>query len=153
MDASSTPLRLLVIEHQPGLRQIVRRWVEGLDCVICECVSPTEALHVGAELHPDWVVVDAQLKPDTGLAAVRTLKPRFPNARFVLVSDFDDDPLRKAAWGAGSYAFLLKEDLAALRNLLSDTRNSVHGQPGKSTNHKTPLEILSYENNESHPSL
>lgn len=111
-------LRLLVIEHQPGLRQLVRRWIEGLDSVICECVSVAEALQLGAELRPDWVVVDAQLKPVNGLAALRELKTRFASARFVLVSDFDDDALRGAALRAGAHACLLKEELSALRSLL-----------------------------------
>ena len=111
-------LRLLVIEHQPGLRQLVRRWIEGLDSVICECVSASEALQFGAELRPDWVVVDAQLKPVNGLAALGELKARFANARFVLVSDFDDDDLRAAALRAGACACLPKEELSALRSLL-----------------------------------
>ena len=119
MNASSPPLRLLVIESQAGLRQVVRRWLEGVDCVICECVSPSEALRVSAELSPDWVVVDAQSKPVNGLVALRELKPRFTNARFVLVSDFADDHLQKAALQAGACACLLKEDLGTLRDLLT----------------------------------
>jgi DNA-binding NarL/FixJ family response regulator len=109
---------LLVIEHQPSLRQVLRRWLEGIDSVICECVCTSDALGVGAELHPDWVVIDAELKPDNGLAAVRALKPRLGHARFVLVSDFDDDALWEAARAAGACACVLKEDLVALRNLL-----------------------------------
>ena len=126
MNASSTSLRLLVIEHQAGLRQVVRRWLEGLDCVICECVSPSEALRVGAELRPDWVVVDAQLKPVNGLAAVRELKAQFMDARFVLVSDIADEELRKAALQAGACACLLKEELGTLRGLLTSKVRMEH---------------------------
>ena len=112
-------LRLLVIEHQAGLRQLVRRWVEGLDSVVCECASAAEALRLGVELRPDWVLVDAQLKPLNGLAALRELKTRFAGARFVLVSDFDDDALRAAARQAGAGHFLLKEHLSELPALLA----------------------------------
>src|ERR1041384_3514784 len=105
-------LRLLVIEPQAGFRQLVRRWVEGLDSVVCECASAAEALRLGLELRPDWVLVDAQLKPLNGLAAVRELKTRFAGARFVLVSDFDDDALRAAGRRAGAGHYLLKEDLS-----------------------------------------
>lgn len=100
MNASS--LRLLVIEHQAGLRQLVRRWIEGLDFVICECVSASEARRIGAELRPDWVLIDAQFKPVNGLAVVRELKPQFASARFVLASGIDDDALRRAAMQAGA---------------------------------------------------
>ena len=131
MNASSTSLRLLVIEHQAGLRQVVRRWVEGLDSVICECVSASEALQLGAELRPDWVLVDAQLKPGNGLAALRELKTRFADARFVLVPGFDDEALREAALQAGACACLLKEELVALRSLLlTDGGPSIHVRTG-----------------------
>jgi len=130
MNASSTPLRLLVIEHQAGLRQVVRRWLEGLDCVICECVSPGEALRLSAELGPDWVVVDAQSKPVNGLVALRELKPRFTNARFVLVSDVADEDLQKAALQAGACACLLKEDLGTLRDLLTRKAGMEHSHVG-----------------------
>jgi DNA-binding NarL/FixJ family response regulator len=119
MNASSTSLRLLVIEHQAGLRQVVRRWLEGLDCVICECVSPVEALLVSAQPGPDWVVVDAQSKPVNGLVALRELTSRFAKARFVLVSDVADEDLHKAALQAGACACLLKEELSTLRDLLT----------------------------------
>ena len=130
MNASSTPLRLLVIEHQAGLRQVVRRWLEGLDCVICECVSPAEALRVSAELGPDWVVVDAQSKPVNGLVALRELKPRFTKARFVLVSDVADEDLQTAALQAGACACLLKEDLGTLRDLLTRKAGMEHSPVG-----------------------
>jgi CheY-like chemotaxis protein len=126
MNASSMPLRLLVIEHQSGLRQVLRRWLEGLDCVICECLSPSEALRFSAELSPDWVVVDAQCKPVNGLVALRELKPRLTNARFVLVSDVADEDLQKAALQAGACAYLLKEDLGSLRDLLSRKAGMEH---------------------------
>ena len=67
-----------------------------MDSIVCECASAAEALRVAPELRPDWVLVDAQLKPVNGFAAVRALKSRFADARFVLVSDFDDDALRAA---------------------------------------------------------
>ena len=109
MNASSTSLRLLVIEHQAGLRQVVRRWLEGLDCVICECVSPIEALRFSAEPGPDWVVVDAQSKPVNGLVALRELKARFANARFVLVSDVADEALQKSSLQAGALPVCLRK--------------------------------------------
>jgi DNA-binding NarL/FixJ family response regulator len=120
-------VRLLIIEHHAGLRQLVRRWVEGFDSVICECVSAEEALALGPDLRPDWVLLDAQLKPGNGLAALRDLKSRFGAARFVLVSDFDDETLRRAALQAGACACLPKEDLTGLRSLI--LREGVQGPP------------------------
>jgi len=139
MNASSTPLRLLVIEHQAGLRQVVRRWLEGVDCVICECVSPIEAFRVSADLDPDWVVLDAQSKPVNGLVALRELQPRFANARFVLVSDVADEDLQKAALQAGACACLLKEDLGTLRDLLTSKAGMEHscGIQARVANHES----------------
>jgi CheY-like chemotaxis protein len=121
MNASSS-LRLLVVEHQARLRQLVRRWVEGLDSVVCECASLDEAMRLGAEWRPDWVLVDAQLQPVNGLLALPRLKLLLADAQFVLVSDYDDDALRAAACQAGAGHFLLKEELSELRPLLAPRR-------------------------------
>jgi two-component system, NarL family, invasion response regulator UvrY len=119
MNLTPTSLRLLVVGHHATLRHLVRRWVEGLDFAICECSSDTEAARVSGNLSPDWVLVDAQLRPGPALAVLRQLKSQTPSARFVLVSDFDDATLREAARRAGANHYLLKEDLCDLPALLS----------------------------------
>jgi DNA-binding NarL/FixJ family response regulator len=117
MNKADRPLRFLIIEHHAGLRQLVRRWIEGVDSVIWEFASADEVLAPCPDLSPDWVLVDAQLRPVNGLAVLGELKSRFKDARFVLVSDFDDEAMRQAALQAGC-ACLAKEDLSGLRSLV-----------------------------------
>ena len=54
-----------------------------------------------------------------GLAAVRQLRAAFPEARVVMVSNYDDAELRAEAAQAGACGYVAKSDLAALRQFLT----------------------------------
>jgi DNA-binding NarL/FixJ family response regulator len=47
-----------------------------------------------------------------GLAATRELKARFPAARIVILTQYDEALLRAAAQAAGACGYLLKENLS-----------------------------------------
>ena len=53
-----------------------------------------------------------------GLAAVRQLRAAFPEARVVMVSNYDDAELRAEAAQAGACGYVAKSNLAALRQLV-----------------------------------
>lgn len=67
---------------------------------------------------PDWVIMDVQMRPVGGLAATRHITARHPEARIVIVSQFDDAELRDRAAEAGARAFITKDDLSPLHRMV-----------------------------------
>ena len=60
---------------------------------------------------PDIVLMDVRMPRMDGLAATRQIREFHPGARVVIVTDYDDEDLRKAAMEAGARGYVLKQNL------------------------------------------
>lgn len=83
-----------------------------------ECSDGSEALAAYTAHHPDWLLMDISMKEMDGLAATRQIIANYPEARIVIVTNYDDSDLRAEARAAGACAYVLKEDLSGLRHLI-----------------------------------
>lgn len=112
-------MRLLVVEDNAAMRQMIRKLVGDLTDSITECSDGSEALAAYRACRPEWVLMDLRMKEMDGLAATRQIIADFPEARIVIVTDLDDNGLRTAARRAGACAYVVKENLLELRQLLA----------------------------------
>jgi len=112
-------MKLLIVEDNPTIRRLIRSIVTDLAEEIRECADGSEALTAYKELRPDWVLMDIKMKEVDGLAAARRIRSAYPDARIVMVTNYDEADLREAARAAGARAYVVKEDLFALREILS----------------------------------
>ena len=71
------------------------------------------------------------MKPVDGLRATAQIKARFPEARIVIVSQYDDQELREEAARLGACAYVLKENLHELPGILTGVAPETI--PGSST--------------------
>ncbi|HEU4850519.1 MAG TPA: response regulator transcription factor [Telluria sp.] len=80
--------------------------------------SPDEALEMYEALQPDVLVMDIRFGTElTGLDAARNILQRYPKARIVFLSQFDQDSLIKETYRLGARAFVTKDcDPADLAN-------------------------------------
>lgn len=108
---------LIVEDHQP-LRRAIKSLIGDLAAVY-ECDGGSQALAAYRQHRPDWVLVDLRLGGPGGIAVTRQVKAAFPLARIIVLADFDDESLRAEAEGAGASAYLLKENLLAIRALIT----------------------------------
>jgi DNA-binding NarL/FixJ family response regulator len=65
--------------------------------------------------------MDVQMPRMHGVAATREIKRRFPAACTVMVSDYEGDEVREAAFAAGATGYSLKSDLANLEAVIIDS--------------------------------
>ena len=63
---------------------------------------------------PDLVIMDIRMDGTDGIAATGAIRCQSPNARVVIVTQYDDNDLRAAAREAGAEGYVLKDDLSAL---------------------------------------
>jgi CheY-like chemotaxis protein len=111
-------MRLLIVEDNATIRRMIKSIVKDLAEDICECSDGSEALAAYRERQPDWVLMDIKMNETDGLAATRQIRAAFPDANIVMVTNYDEADLREAARAAGARAYVVKEDLFALRDVL-----------------------------------
>ena len=101
------------------MRRTIRSLLAGPTRNVFECEDGSEVLAAYETHRPDWVLMDIGLKDVDGIIATARLKTAFPDAKVVIVTDYDDAGLRQAARDAGASAYVLKERLFELRGLLN----------------------------------
>jgi CheY-like chemotaxis protein len=112
-------MTLLIVEDNHAMRQMIKKLVGDLTDYITECSDGSEALAAYHAYQPEWVLMDIEMKVMNGLEATRQIKAAYPESRIIIVTDFDDTGLRAAARRAGACAYVIKEDLLQLRQLLT----------------------------------
>ena len=116
-----TKVSILLIEDSREMRDTIKISLRGLGATFIERDDGIQALAAYREHNPDWVLMDLHLKQMDGLTATGQIKSAFPEARIVIVTNYDDVALREAATNAGAFGYVLKENLLELRALLGES--------------------------------
>ena len=111
--------KLLIIDDHEQMRHLVQLIVRDLVQMVYECDDGSQALAAYALYRPDWVLMDIEMREMDGLTATASLRRFFPNAKIIIITRYDDQHLREAARQAGACAYILKENLSAVRPLLA----------------------------------
>ena len=105
------PIRLLLVDDQRLMREGLRTLLElepGLQ-VAGEAGNGQEALDAYAALLPDVVLMDVRMPVLDGVQATRRLRQRWPAARVIILTTFDDDEYVFEGLRAGALGYLLKD--------------------------------------------
>jgi len=119
MEKPPTPVKVLIVDDSPGMRSIMKTLLAGQAVSFSECGDGEDAVTLyGAEL-PDWVLMDIRMPRLDGLGAMRMIRQQHPGAKVVIVTDYDDPDLRAEARALGAAAYVLKEDLKRLQQIIA----------------------------------
>lgn len=113
------PLKLMIVDDNEQMRRMITSIVSDLAEELYECADGREAVTLYAKHRPDWVLMDLRMKEMDGLEATSRITAAFPDARIVMVTDYDDAELREAARQAGACHYINKRQLIDLRLLLT----------------------------------
>lgn len=113
---------ILIAEDNAGMRRVIRNLVEDIDPDVIECSNGQEAIDAYASHRPDLVLMDINMRPVDGLATSREILSRDPDARIIVVTQQDDTRTRETALTIGVEAFIGKDDLMSLRQLIGKKR-------------------------------
>jgi DNA-binding NarL/FixJ family response regulator len=112
-------MRLLIVEDNYQMRRLIKSIIRDLVDVIYECSDGSEALQAYAAQQPDWVLMDIEMKELDGISATRQIKAAFPDARIVMVTEYDHPDYREETRRAGACGYVLKENLFEIRRILT----------------------------------
>jgi DNA-binding NarL/FixJ family response regulator len=123
------PITVLIVEDNEGVRRLLRRALVESALLIWECGDGAEALTAYETHRPDVVLMDIRMPKVDGLTATRLIVSAHPFARIVMVTDYDDEALRHAAKEAGASAYVLKQNLTNLAELVTSVAGGSAPQP------------------------
>ena len=120
------PLKVLVVDDHSVVREGLRRVLEegsGGDLrVVAEAANGAEAVERAVREKPDVVLLDLTMPGPggSGLAVVRTLRDRAPDARVLILSVHDDREYVLESVRAGAHGYLRKDSSPA------EIRQAIH---------------------------
>jgi CheY-like chemotaxis protein len=115
-------MKILLVDDSEPMRRTIKTFVADLVLEVIERADGSEALAAYLEHQPDVVLMDLKMTTVDGLAATRQIRESCADARIVIVSQWDDEALRKLARSAGAEDFVTKSDLQPLRQILGEAR-------------------------------
>jgi len=111
-------MKLMIVDDNAQVRRMITSFLSDLVGEFIECSDGCEALSAYATHRPDLVLMDFQMKNTNGFEATRQIKRDFPEARVVIVSQWDSEALREAAAKSGADAYVNKKSLLPLRDFI-----------------------------------
>jgi DNA-binding NarL/FixJ family response regulator len=105
------PIRVLVVDDQRLMREGLRILLElEPDLSIAgEAANGQEALNAYGQIEPDVVLMDVRMPGMDGVEATWRLRERWPSARVIILTTFDDDEYVFEGLRAGARGYLLKD--------------------------------------------
>ena len=104
-------IRLLLADDQRLMREGLRTLLElepGFE-VVAEAADGQAALEAYEMHQPDVVLMDIRMPGMDGVEATRRLRARWPAARVIILTTFDDDASVFEGLRAGALGYLLKD--------------------------------------------
>jgi DNA-binding NarL/FixJ family response regulator len=125
MSEDSPPIRVLVVDDHPLLRQGIAALIAAeADVTLAgACSSGRDAIQQFPKLQPDVTLMDLQMPEMSGLDAMIAIRREWPRARIVILTTYTGDAQIVRAMKAGAAGYLAKD---AVPEELINTIRSVH---------------------------
>jgi DNA-binding NarL/FixJ family response regulator len=105
-----TRKHVFIVEDSDALRARLVEMIGGMDGVsVVGAAASRDAAVVGIALaHPDYVVLDFQIKGGTGADVLRAVRDAVPQTVFIILTNHTEMQFRRTCMEAGANAFFDK---------------------------------------------
>ena len=107
-------MTILIVEDNAKMRSylksIIMRHFPNLE-MIYECEDEQNVIETLTEFHPDWVLMDINLKATNGLILTRKITTLDPAAKVIIVTQYDEPAYREIASNVGTMGYVLKDNI------------------------------------------
>lgn len=111
-------LKLMIVDDHAETRVLIRELVSRFADEIRECPNGKDAANECVDFQPDLVTMDLNMPLTGGLEATRRILATNPEARVIVITQFDTPEFRLAANRAGACHFFSKNNLIGLLRYL-----------------------------------
>ncbi len=109
---------ILVVDDNTAMRETIKSVLSRTHATFHQCSSGREAVEFFERIHPDWVLMDICMEGTDGLSAAEAISRRHPDARIIIVTNYNDPEFRAEAGRLHVRGYVLKENLAELRDVI-----------------------------------
>ncbi|MBI5216728.1 MAG: response regulator transcription factor [Ignavibacteriae bacterium] len=111
-------MKIMIVDDVPRIRKVIIDILKNIEAEFIECANGNEAVKAYDLFHPDFVLMDIEMKGMNGIDATRIIKRKYHDAKICIVTNYSDALLTKAARDAGAVGYVLKENLHELRKFI-----------------------------------
>jgi len=106
-----TRIKILIADDHPVVREGLSNMLsrERDIQVVGEAENGTEAIKKARELQPDIILMDLRMPEIDGVEAMRQIKVKNPDMKFIVLTTYDNDEYIFKGIEAGARAYLLKD--------------------------------------------
>ena len=117
-------MKILIVDDSARMRNMIKSMVRlkqtSKDTLeFFECSDGIEAIAEYEKIHPDWLLIDIAMKNMNGLDASAIIKKRFPEAKIIIITNYDDAQFRRRALQYGIVHYVLKENLNQIQEIIN----------------------------------
>jgi CheY-like chemotaxis protein len=112
-------MKLMIVDDHASTREMIRRFLDIPGITFCECASGNDALQRVREFKPDWVTMDIHMPGLNGFQSTEALRAEHPTARVMIITADHQPHFRQLSRSVGAVGLLAKENLLALRMMLT----------------------------------
>jgi len=115
-------MTVLLVDDNKEIRELEKSLFASLFDTFYESASGEEAITLFNRYKPDWVLMDFKMGKMNGIDAMKEIKEKHPEAKIIIVTQYDDNFLRNAAITSGAETYILKENLLAVQDFINNYR-------------------------------
>jgi len=111
-------MTVLLVDDHHGIRELEKSIFSSLFDTFYESTSGEDAITIYKTYKPDWVLMDYKMRGISGIEALKKIKENDAGAKIIMVTQFEDADLKKKAIDSGVVAFVSKEKLSTIKNII-----------------------------------
>lgn len=121
------PIRVIAFDDNKDLRDMLRMLVDAQADMVCVAVHPdlSQMLRDIDAARPDVIVMDIQMPGTNGIEGVKAIKTRWPDARILMQTVFEDEDKVFDAICAGASGYIIKT--AGADDIVQAIRDTAQG--------------------------
>jgi DNA-binding NarL/FixJ family response regulator len=106
------------IKMRAAIQKMLKAQFKNKISKIIECENGKDAIELYAQRKPEWTIMDIKMPVMDGLEASRIILKSYPEAKIIILTQYDDPGYYELAQKIGIKAFVLKENLSDISTLI-----------------------------------
>lgn len=112
-------MKILIIEDSQPIRKLLIDILDKDGMEFQELNDGTEAEIYYSNFEPDWVLMDIAMGNCNGLTASKNILKKHPEAKIIIVTNYDEADFRETAKDIGVKEYVIKDNLLKIREIVT----------------------------------
>ncbi|KAF0140538.1 MAG: two-component system chemotaxis family response regulator CheY [Stygiobacter sp.] len=112
-------MKILIADNNARMREFIKYIINEQGHTAVEASNGLMAVDNFIFHKPEVVLMDIKMDVMDGIEATRLIRKISPSVKIIMVTDYNEEPLKLKALKAGANDYLLKEELLRLKNMLN----------------------------------